>query len=73
MDYVLNKVNEFFTWAAKGGVHGIGKLGMQCSDLFIIAAMIGIFLTMAGAKKKGTTTTSISIILYIIMKVLASV
>ena len=73
MEYIADKINSFFTWIAKSGIHGIVKLGMQCEDLFMIAAIIGIFLTMAGAKKKGTTTTSISIFIYLLIKALSNV
>lgn len=38
--------------------------------IFIAAAMIGIFITMAGNKKVGTKVSSISILIYVLLKVL---
>lgn len=73
MEWIEDKISSFVGWIAKGGLRGLGKLGNECTGLFIIIAIIGIYITMAGNKKLGTKVTSMDFIIYILLKAFSNV
>lgn len=73
MEWIGDKLSSFVGWIAKGGLRGLGKIGDECTGLFIIVAIIGIYITMAGNKKLGTKVTSMDFIIYILLKAFSNV
>lgn len=80
---MLGKIVEFFkSWTVDTAADGlavlgngilkiIGALANAGEGAFVIAAIIGFFITMMGNKKLGTKVTSISILSYFIIKAVA--
>ena len=54
-------------------ISDIGSFGASLYPIFIIICIIGVYLTMAGAKEKGIKLSSLSFIIYLLMKVMSSV
>lgn len=73
MEWISNKTGEFVGWIAKGGLRGIGRIGNECTGIFIIIAIIGVYITMSGNKKLGTKITSLDFMVYIILKAFSNV
>ncbi|NFE73404.1 hypothetical protein FDC27_05030 [Clostridium botulinum] len=73
MDWLINKIGDFTLWITKGGLRGIGKLGVECTGIFIIVGIIGLYITMSGNRKLGTKITSSDLMIYLLLKVLSNV
>ncbi|GAA0076225.1 hypothetical protein UT300005_06030 [Clostridium sp. CTA-5] len=73
MDWLINKIGDFAGWITKSGLRGIGNLGVECTGLFIIVGIMGLYITMSGNKKLGTKITSSDIMIYLLLKVLSNV
>lgn len=70
MKSIINK------WLEKSTVtiiSDIGVFGLSLYPVFVIACIIGVYLTMAGAKEKGVKLSSLSFIVYLLLKVMSSV
>lgn len=50
-----------------------GQLILNCEGLLIITAMLGIYLVISGNKELGNKFTSLSILIFILGKVLSYV
>lgn len=61
----LKKGLVIISWAFKGVDWTADKL----TNVFIIAAILGFYISMTGFKKKGNQITSLSIFIYLIIKV----
>lgn len=66
------KIGEGLIYVLKWMGKGIGNIALGGESLFVIAAMIGIYITMAGNKKLGTKISSISLISYVLIKAVTS-
>lgn len=67
---LISKLKEGVLWIGDkilGGL-GIGLIGL--TPVFAGACMIGVFLTIAGEKKLGTKISSLSIVIYFLLKVI---
>lgn len=56
-------------WVFKKVIGFVGACGTDLDGLFIVVAIVGVFLIMAGFKNVGTKLTSGSILGYIVCKV----
>lgn len=56
-------------WVFKKVIGFIGSCGTELDGLFIVVAIIGVFLIMAGFKNLGTKFTSGSILGYVVCRV----
>ena len=54
-------------------ISDIGSFGASLYPILIIICIIGVYLTMAGAKENGIKLSSLSFIIYLLMKVMSSV
>lgn len=62
------------SWTAKGvttSIAGVGILLVQLEGVFIIVAIVGVYLVMSGHRSLGTKFTSLSILLFLIAEVLS--
>lgn len=67
---LISKLKEGVLWIGDkilGGL-GVGLIGL--TPVFAGACMIGVFLTIAGEKKLGTKISSLSIVIYFLLKVI---
>lgn len=69
MERIGNKIGELSASIISNGAGLIEGL----YPLFVIVCIIGLFLNMAGVEKKGKQISSMSFLLYLIMKVISSV
>lgn len=58
----MNKILESTSKFLSGGV-------TELTPVFVVAAIIGVFVTMAGYKKLGTKMSSLSFLLYLLLRV----
>lgn len=72
-DWVINKSTELGSDMVVGVIGGTGNLIVSLEGVLIIIAIIGIYLVIANNKQLGTKLTSMSIFIYVLGKVLASV
>lgn len=61
MGKVLEKIGEKILEILAAGV-------VELTPVFVIVAIVGIFMTMAGYKKLGTKVSSLSFLIYIILR-----
>lgn len=70
IDWLKSKGVEL---AGKGVIttaNGIGALLVSMEGIFVIIAIIGVYFIVFGEKKWGTRLTSLSILLYLLGRVL---
>ena len=72
-DRLLEKGAEMTADATMKAISGLGNVIIDLEGIFIIVAMIGIFLVIADHKKLGTKLSSGSILLYFLGRMLANV
>lgn len=58
----MSKILDFITTSLSKGI-------VELTPIFVVAAIIGIFITMAGFKKLGTKISSLSFLIYILLRV----
>lgn len=51
-------------------ISDVGKFGTGLYPIFVITCIIGVYLTMAGAKEKGIKMSSMSFLIYVLLKVM---
>lgn len=66
MDNIFGKITDSIT-------SGITTLGSDLAEVCILGFIIGLFFTMAGAKKTGTKVSSISFMVYLLLRVVLSI
>ena len=71
MNSILNWIGDKTGQIIGAGAKGITIFICNFDGAFIIVAIVGIYLIMAGSKKLGTKLTSGAFILYLICKVIA--
>jgi hypothetical protein len=49
-------------------INGIAYLVLQFDEVFVIIAILGVFVMMSGNRKLGTRMTSLSILLYAVLR-----
>lgn len=59
---LVNKVFKYITTFLSNGI-------IELTPIFIVAAMIGILISMVGFRKLGTRISSLSFLIYILLKV----
>lgn len=59
---LINKTLTFITASLANGV-------IELTPIFVIVAIIGIFITMVGYRKVGTRISSLSFLIYILLRV----
>jgi hypothetical protein len=69
MDFIINGIKTCLHKIIDVLGTGVGFGLDQLHDVFVLVAMVRIFFMMAGLKNLGTKFTSISILSYIILKV----
>lgn len=67
-DSVSQKIINGFILVIKG----ITYLVVQFDGLFVVIAIVGVFIMMCGNRKLGNKITSLSILIYTIMRVVLS-
>lgn len=67
--WLVDGLIKGLTWLGGYIDKGGDILAEQFGGVFMVAAMIGVFITMAGGKKLGTKVSSLSLVLYILLKV----
>lgn len=68
--------DKLLEWLDKGIVTVLGDIAEFADSLypvFVITCLIGIYLKMFGAEEKGAKMSSISLLSYLIVKVMANV
>lgn len=70
VDVVTSKIGDLFSWVGRGIATGIASSVIELTPVFTVICMIGIFITMSGNKKLGTKISSLSFIVYILLKVI---
>lgn len=65
---VANGFNQVIKWIFNLSEKGIGTVASEVEPIFIIVTMIGMFFVMFGLKSLGTKLTSISILGYLIAR-----
>lgn len=58
MNKILKSITAFFS-------NGI----IELTPIFVVAAMVGILISMVGFKKLGTRISSLSFLIYILLRV----
>lgn len=58
----MSKILESTSKLLSGGI-------VELTSVFVVVAIIGIFITMAGYRKLGTKMSSLSFLLYILLRV----
>lgn len=73
MEFIGDKLLKIANWVTSkigaGVIKGATITFTEFEALFIIAAMVGIYLTIMGNKKLGAKVSSISFISYLLLKV----
>jgi hypothetical protein len=70
IDWLLGKAGEGVKLLFSTTADGIGYTALELEPIFIIIAMVGIFLILFGEKRWGTRLTSLSIITYTIARIM---
>lgn len=61
------------SWIMDKITSGMVVLGEDLSEVCLLGFIIGLFFTMAGAKKTGTKVSSISFMVYLLLRVVLSI
>jgi len=61
------------SWIMEKITSGAVVLGEDLSEVCILGFIIGLFFTMAGAKKTGTKVSSISFMVYLLLRAVISI
>lgn len=69
IEWTGEKIGEGIIYSLKWIGKKIGNVALSGESIFVIAAIIGVYLSMAGNKKLGTKISSISMLTYLIVKV----
>lgn len=64
-----NDILDILTWIAKGTVTAIGFIGEYGDPIFLVVAICGFFLIMAGFKSMGNKFVGGSVLGYLLCKV----
>lgn len=64
MNWLIERLGQFVG-------EGIGYTATQLEPVFVIIAMLGVFLMLFGAKKLGTKLTSVSILIYTLTRIIS--
>lgn len=67
---LISKLKEGVLWIGDKILGGLGTGLIGLTPVFAGACMIGVFLTIAGEKKLGTKISSLSIVIYFLLKVI---
>lgn len=67
---LISKLKEGILWVGDKILNGLGSGLIGLTPVFAGACMIGVFLTIAGEKKIGTKISSLSIVIYLLLKVI---
>lgn len=67
---LISKLKEGVLWIGDKILGGLGAGLIGLTPLFAGACMIGVFITIAGEKKLGTKISSLSIVIYFLLKVI---
>lgn len=67
---LISKLKEGVLWIGDKILGGLGAGLIGLTPVFAGACMIGVFLTIAGEKKLGTKISSLSIVIYFLLKVI---
>ncbi|WP_298042445.1 hypothetical protein [uncultured Clostridium sp.] len=70
MDGLYIALKDCFTWLEDKIVQGLGSGLIGLTPVFTAICIIGVFLTIAGEKKLGTKISSLSIVIYFLLKVI---
>lgn len=70
MDGLYIALKDCFTWLEDKIVQGLGSGLIGLTPVFTAICIIGVFLTIAGEKKLGTRISSLSIVIYFLLKVI---
>lgn len=60
-------------WIMEKVASGMIALGEDLTEVCLLGFIIGLFFTMAGAKKTGTKVSSISFLVYLLLRVVLSI
>jgi len=64
MNWLTDRLGQFIAG-------GIGYTTAQLEPVFVIIAMVGVFLILFGAKRLGTKLTSFSILVYTLTRIMS--
>ena len=67
---LISKLKEGVLWIGDKILGGLGAGLIGLTPVFAGACMIGVFITIAGEKKLGTKISSLSIVIYFLLKVI---
>lgn len=67
---ITSVLKDGFTWIGDKILGGLGAGLIGLTPVFAGACMIGVFITIAGEKKLGTKISSLSIVIYFLLKVI---
>ena len=70
MDGLYIALKDCFTWLEDKIVQGLGSGLIGLTPVFTAICIIGVFLPIAGEKKLGTRISSLSIVIYFLLKVI---
>lgn len=67
---ITSVLKDGFTWIGNKVIQSLGNGLIGLTPVFAGGCMIGVFLTIAGEKKLGTKISSLSIVIYFLLKVI---
>lgn len=67
---LISKLKEGVLWIGDKVIQSLGNVLIELTPIFAGACIIGVFLTIAGEKKLGTKISSLSIVIYFLLKVI---
>ena len=67
---LISKLKEGVLWIGDKVIQSLGNGLIGLTPVFAGACMIGVFITIAGEKKLGTKISSLSIVIYFLLKVI---
>lgn len=70
--FVQKKILSWIEGGIKTVLLDIALFADSLYPIFVVICIIGVYLSMAGDKKRGGRLSSTSIIIYLIVKVMAS-
>lgn len=70
VDGITSRIGSFFGWIGGKIATGIAGMVIELTPVFVVVCIIGIFISMSGNRKLGTKISSLSFMIYLLLKVI---
>ena len=70
VDGITSRIGSFFSWVGGKIATGIASMVIELTPVFVVICIIGVFISMSGNRKLGTKISSLSFMIYLLLKVI---